>query len=115
MASISRRRASAVTEALLAAVIVTMLAGLSGLTASTQAAPRSVEASQAIEGVLAIRHGDDFTSGRMTGHGYFLMNGQTETELVFQGDPPDDAGGEACHQDHRDEDRRGHRENLHDE
>lgn len=87
-----RRRTSALTEAMLVAVIVALLAGLSGLTANMHAAPGS-PASQAIEGTLNIRHGDDFTggNGRILGRYYALVNGGSETELTFVGDAPDDA------------------------
>ena len=66
-----------------------MLAGLTGLTAFTFAAPSPV-ARETLEGVLSIRHGDDFTSGRITGHAYFLTTDIGETELVFEGAPPED-------------------------
>ncbi len=92
MFSFVRRRTSAVTEALLVAVLVSMVAGLTGLTAFAQAAPRAgLAAAQTLEGTLSIRHGDDFTSGRMLGHAYFLLTRDGETELTFAGTPPDDA------------------------
>jgi hypothetical protein len=92
MSTFLRRRTSAFSEAILVAVVVAMLAGLTGLTAFALAAPAApAVATQTLEGVLSIRHGDDFNSGRISGHAYFLLNGNDETELTFQGDAPDDA------------------------
>lgn len=92
MFSFLRRRTSALAEGALVAVIVAMLAGLAGMTAFAMAAPQSQQAmSQVLEGVLSVRHGDNFTTGKIAGHAYFLTNTGGETELSFQGDPPDDA------------------------
>jgi hypothetical protein len=90
MDAFARRRTSAIVEGLLLAVIVAMLAAISGLTANIEAAPpRAIEVR---EGVLNIRHGDDLTSGRITGHAYFLTTTDDgETELIFDGEPPDDS------------------------
>ncbi len=90
MDAFARKRTSAFVEGLMLAVIVALLAGLSGLTASSLAAPppRAIETR---EGVLNIRHGDDLTSGRITGHAYFLTTKDGETELLFDGEPPEDS------------------------
>lgn len=85
----ARRRTSALVEGLLVAVVIAMLAGLTGMTAFTLAAPPPA-VQETLEGILSIRHGDDFTSGRITGHSYFLATDAGETELVFEGAPPDD-------------------------
>ena len=45
---------------------------------------------QTLDGVLNIRHGDDFAGGRISGHSYFLKSDGRETELSFEGAPPDD-------------------------
>jgi hypothetical protein len=90
MDAFARKRTSALFEALLLAVIVAMLAGLSGLTAFTMAAPPP-QSMETREGILSIRHGDDLTSGRITGHAYFLTTATGETELLFDGEPPDDS------------------------
>jgi hypothetical protein len=45
---------------------------------------------QTLDGVLSIRHGDDFAGGRISGHSYFLKSDGRETELAFEGAPPDD-------------------------
>ena len=89
MFTYARRRASALAEGALVAIIVALLAGLTGMTALTAAAPRPTGPQQSIEGSLSIRHGDDFSSGRITGHSYFLTSEQGETELVFEGTPPE--------------------------
>jgi M6 family metalloprotease-like protein len=90
MDAFARTRTSAFVEGLLLAVIVAMLAGISGLTARTDAAPPP-QAMETREGVLSIRHGDDLASGRITGHAYFLTTADGETELLFDGEPPDDS------------------------
>jgi hypothetical protein len=85
------RRTSAVVEALLICLIAAMVAGLIGWTAFTLAAPRRPSDQQTLEGTLNIRHGDDFEHGHETGHRYFLVTGNKETELSFTGKAPDDA------------------------
>jgi M6 family metalloprotease-like protein len=89
MLSFVRRRLSALFEGLLASLVVATLAALVGLAAFTLAAPGMPSGQQTREGILSIRHGDDFTGGHMSGHFYFLMSGAAETELVFEGAPPD--------------------------
>ncbi|RPH55200.1 MAG: hypothetical protein EHM89_17535, partial [Acidobacteria bacterium] len=73
------------------AILIALLAGLTGWTAFTAAAPEIPPGQQTLEGILDIRHGDDFTSGRVTGYAYFLRSPGRETELVFEGAAPDDS------------------------
>jgi hypothetical protein len=90
MFTYARRRTSALFEGALVAVIVAILAALAGMTGLTSAAPGQASPPEALEGVLDIRHGDDFTSGRIAGHSYVLRSSKGETELVFNGEPPED-------------------------
>lgn len=87
--SFVRRRMSALFEGLLASLVIAGLAAALGLAAFTIAAPGVPNGQQSREGVLSIRHGDDLTSGRISGHSYFLEADGTETELVFEGAPPE--------------------------
>ncbi len=96
MHAFARQRTSAVAEGLLLAVIVALLAGISGLTAGARAGqPGAAAATETREGVLSIRHGDDFANNRISGHAYFLTNAAGETELIFSGEPPADASNGA--------------------
>jgi hypothetical protein len=91
MFSFVRRRTSALTEGLLVAVLLAMLAGFTGLTAFSLAASQAPGTQQSLEGVLSVGHGDSFATGRMTGHAYFLSNADGETQLTFKGTPPADS------------------------
>ncbi len=90
MFTYARRRTSALAEGALVAIIVAILAGLTGMTALTIAAPGATGPQASLEGTLSIRHGDDFSSGQISGHSYFLNSDQGETELFFEGSPPED-------------------------
>lgn len=89
--SFAGRRGSALLEALLVYLLVAMLVGFTGLTAFTIATPAGWATQQTLEGVLSVRHGDDFAHGREVGHAYFLAGAAGETELVFDGPAPDDS------------------------
>ncbi len=92
MVSFLRRRTSAMAEGALVAIIVAMLAGPAGLTAFAMAGRGGPSATiESLEGVLTVRHGDDFATGRVVGHAYSLTNADGETQLGFLGAPPDDA------------------------
>ena len=96
MHTFARQRTSALVEGLLLAVIVALVAGISGLTAGARAGqPGAPAAIETLEGALSIRHGDDLVSGRITGHSYFLTNASGETELIFNGEPPPDSSNGA--------------------
>jgi Gametolysin peptidase M11 len=85
------RRTSALAEAVLVCLIVALVAGLLGWSAITHAAPAARPGQQVLEGMLSIRHGDDFEHGQQAGHAYFIVNGQDETELQFSDGRPHEA------------------------
>ncbi|HTI29631.1 MAG TPA: hypothetical protein VL687_04670 [Methylomirabilota bacterium] len=89
--SFTRRRTSALAEAVLVYLLVAILAGFTGLTAFTLAAPANWAGLASLEGVMSVGHGDDFAHGREAGHTYFLTSAKGETELAFDGDPPGDS------------------------
>jgi hypothetical protein len=95
MLSFARRRLSAIIEGLLSSVLVATFAAALGLAAFALAATEMPSGHETRDGVLSIRHGDDFTNGRIAGHEYFLTSDGTETQLLFEGPPPDlSANGE---------------------
>jgi hypothetical protein len=84
-----RTRASALAEGALVALIAALVAGLAGL--GPLAAAAGDPGPVALEGVLVVRHGDDFARGQSVNHSYFLVHDNLETELAFQDAPPDDS------------------------
>jgi hypothetical protein len=91
MVSFVRRRVSAVFEGVLASVFISALAALLGVATFALAAPGQPPGQVTRDGILSIRHGDDFVGGRVSGHYYFLTSDSTELELVFTDPPPDDS------------------------
>jgi hypothetical protein len=85
-----RRRTAAAAEGFLVALIAAMIAAVTGLglLAAVGYEPAS---GDVLQGVLVVRHGDDFAHGKAVGHAYSLLAGSSETELVFQGARPDDS------------------------
>ena len=48
-------------------------------------------AASAVEGVLSVRHGDDFERGRATARSYYLLTSRGSTRLTFAGPPPNES------------------------
>jgi hypothetical protein len=94
MLSFVRRRTSALMEGLLVAVIAAMLAGLTALTAFAMAAPGTSVVQQTLEGVLSVRHGDNFTNGKMVGHAYFLNDFTPDVILIMPWNLRDEIAGQ---------------------
>jgi hypothetical protein len=89
--SFAGRRTSALVEAILVYMLIAILAAFAGFTSFTTAAPANWAGLETLEGVISVRHGDDFSHGREVGHSYFLTSATGDRELAFDGDPPADS------------------------
>ena len=93
MGNFARRRLAAATEALLIAVIVAMVAGLTGVSFLAATSLGWLGSPDVVEGVLGIGHGDDFVHQRVIGHSYLLRADGHDIQLNFEKAPPDSLAG----------------------